>query len=406
MPELKRAAIHGVRAVLRRCVPLMRWWPGTSRSEPPMQPVRRILLLHPGHLGDIVISTSILAPLEQAFPGAAIDFVVGSWSATALQGLEIQHVHRIDHWRLNRTPISLPAKWARYWTSRRAALRSIRTVGYDVAICLLDENPDLLDVAWSAGIPVRVGWASSFFAPLSTRQVTRSPQSLSHQAVRQAQTLTAFGIAPTDPALLRSRVAPDTPDSLAEVAAALGVPSLHSAPFCVLHAGAGAAMKQMPTGFWRHIAATLCTQHTLLFTGRGEEERQAAAEIMQGLPNCINACDQLSWNGFVSALRAAERLYCVDSMAGHVAAAVGTPVIAAYQGAGGVSRWRPLTPLATVFTQHLPCAPCLLPNGCVAMPCKQIDPDSLLTASLTDPCFPVESTPHLQALHFAQAGSE
>ena len=79
----------------------------------------------------------------------------------------------------------------------------------------------------------------------------------------------------------------------------------------------------------------------LLFTGRGSREGQQIARVIEGLDHCISACDRLTWNGFVTAVKHCERLYGVESMAGHVAAAVGTPCTVIYTGTAGVARWRP-----------------------------------------------------------------
>lgn len=381
MPSMRRVTIAALRHVLRTAVPVLRWLPFTAPPQEPigLPPPRRILLLHPGHLGDMVISTSILGPIEKHFPGVEIGFVAGSWSAHALCDVAgIAHVHTLDHWRLNRGLPSLPGRWLHYRKTRAAALREIRFWHYDVAISLLDVDPDLLDVAWAAGIPVRIGWNSSFFAPLATRTVPHESRSLRHQALRQARTLLALGVDVSELQHVQARVTADTAESIQEVCAVLQVKSLDRVPYRIVHMGAGAPMKQMPPAFWGHIAASLSRDHRLLFTGRGPEEQQAIAGIIHGLPNCFDACDKLSWKGFVSAIRAAEMVYGVDSMAGHVAAAVGTPVASAYQGAGGVSRWRPLNTASVVFTNHLPCAPCLLPLGCADMACKQIDPARLL----------------------------
>jgi ADP-heptose:LPS heptosyltransferase len=72
-------------------------------------------------------------------------------------------------------------------------------------------------------------------------------------------------------------------------------------------------------------------------------------------------------------------LYGVESMAGHVAAALGTPSVVAYTGTGGVACWRPESEKCVVFTKHLPCAPCANPPGCTDMLClRSVSPQDLL----------------------------
>ena len=50
-----------------------------------MKPPRRILLLNGTHIGDIIISTSILPILRSAYTSAEIGFMVGSWSSMVLK---------------------------------------------------------------------------------------------------------------------------------------------------------------------------------------------------------------------------------------------------------------------------------------------------------------------------------
>jgi ADP-heptose:LPS heptosyltransferase len=146
--------------------------------------------------------------------------------------------------------------------------------------------------------------------------------------------------------------------------------------------GSGAICRELPVSFWRELAENLCIERTLVFTGRGKREGENIAAAICGLPNCVNACDRLSWDGFVAAVRYAEVLYGVESMAGHVAGAVGTRCVVVYGGTAGVGRWRPEGKDSIVLTNHVPCAPCHRSEGCVAMVCMQgVRPDDLLRLS-------------------------
>ena len=89
------------------------------------------------------------------------------------------------------------------------------------------------------------------------------------------------------------------------------------------------------------MAASLSIDHLLVFTGKGPRESLNIEQVTEGLSNCVNACGKLSWEGFVTAIRHAETLYAVDSMAGHVAAAVGTKCVSIFGGMSTIARWRP-----------------------------------------------------------------
>ena len=342
---------------------------------------KRILVLNGAHIGDIVISTSILGILRSAYPNAEIGFVTGSWSQMVLKDHpDVDFIHRVDHWLLNRSEQKLVSKVRQYQKTLTLALPEIRAIEYDLALCLYTYNhADFMDVAWLAGIPVRLGFQRSLYASLATA-VTEVPKNpfLTQSAVQAA----VLGPLALDPAHFQKRLAtlPESTDgAIREVCTLLDASRIKDAAYCVIHMGSGALNRELPPQFWREVAETLAKSSTLVFTGRGERETSNVAAAISGLANCINACGRLSWDGFVAAVRYADVVYGVESMAGHVAAAVGTPCVVAYTGTGGVACWRPESDKCTVFTNHLPCAPCANPRGCNDMSClRSVSPQDLL----------------------------
>lgn len=328
---------------------------------------RRILILNGAHIGDVVIATSLIPVLRAAFPGAKIGFAVGSWAAMVVRDHpEVAWVHEIDHWRLSRAVGGRLSKLAQSGRSRRKALTEIRAVGYDVSLSIYPVYPDFLDVAWQAGIPVRVAYRSSRFAPLATRLAEfprRNP--FLTQGARQAEILRPLGVTEEHLEKRRAVLPGDDAAAVAEVCAVLGVSDLAATRYRVIHMGSGAQSRELPVEFWREVAAAC--DAPVLFTGHGSREASRIERAMEGLRGCVNGCGRLSWNGFVAAVRHAELLYGVESMAGHVAAAVGTPCRMVYSGAAGVGRWRPEGPASLVFTQHTLCAPC--EYGCAGREC-------------------------------------
>lgn len=341
-----------------------------KRPLPLFTPPKRVLLLMGAHIGDTIIATSLIPILRSAYPDVEIGFATGSWSQMVVQGHpEIAFTHIIDHWLLNRGRDSLFRKWEQYRRSRRQALREIRALGYDVAVCAYPWIPDFLEVAWRARIPVRVAFTRSVYAPLATITAEYPSSPFILQGACQAELLRALGIGEPHLSRRRAVVAPDTAGAITEVCRLFGTQTLEGIRYRIIHVGTGAPCRELPVDFWRELAIYL-SDHKLLFTGRGSRERQAIQEIMRDLPHCINACDKLSWAGYVAAVRHAEKLYGVESMAGHVAAAVGTESEVFYSGVSGAARWRPDTDKAVVFTRHVACSPCHKKDGCAVMDCK------------------------------------
>ncbi len=341
---------------------------------------KRILLLNGFHVGDIVIATSVIPILRNAFPSAEIGFVTGSWSHMVVKNHpDLTYTHCIDHWKLNRGDSSAYQKMLEYRKSRRRALKEIRALQYDIAISLFTNFPDFLDLSWAAKIPVRIGFRRSIFSSLATDLVDEPDSPFVHQGARLAETLRPLKINPIHFRLRQSALPPSNGSSIQEVCALLKVVRLEGVRYRVIHMGSGEPLREFPRSFWREVAEQLSLDHLLLFTGRGKREEERILNVTQGLGNCINACNRLTWDGFVAAVRFAEVLYGVESMAGHVAGAVGTKCVVLYGGTAGVARWRPEGKDSIVLTNHVLCAPCLQPLGCTAMTCMQgISPDDLV----------------------------
>ncbi|HTW81953.1 MAG TPA: glycosyltransferase family 9 protein [Terracidiphilus sp.] len=287
-------------------------------------------------------------------------------------------MHCIDQWRLNRSDAGVLSKMWQFKRTRRAALREIRALRYDIALCLYPWNPDLLDLAWTARIPVRVGFRHSVMAPLATLLVDRPTTPFMSIGAIQGELLRAILREPACLQYRRSSLPESSPEAIREVCALLGVPAINTIRYRVIHMGSGATNRELPPEFWGEVVRNRPDQR-FLFTGRGSREAANIEAVVNRFENCINACDRLSWQGFVAAVRHADLLYGVESMAGHVAAAVGTRCVVAYSGLAGVARWRPDSSLATVVSCHLPCAPCNDIRGCPEMTCiRNVSPQDLL----------------------------
>ena len=342
---------------------------------------KRILLINGAHLGDVVIATSLLPILKSAYPNAQFGFLTASWSHPVVRNHpDVSFTHCVDHWRMNRGKGSAMQKRFQYWKTRRKALKEIRSFGYDVSVSMHPWRADFLPLAWQAAIPVRLAFSGGLFAPLATA-VADYPEHTRfiHQSECQAKLLRLLDIAEVHMAKRQASLAPSRQEDLAEVCHLLGLSSIDEAPYCVVHMGAGSPVRELAAAFWREVASQLAEGQRVLFTGRGSREWSNAAEVTDGIPNCVNACDHLSWEGLVAAIRHARTFYGVDSMASHVAAAVSTECVAMYAGMNNQARFRPESKNATVWSNALPCSACERQFGCAAMTCMQgFDPAQIV----------------------------
>lgn len=386
MANIRRSARAAIRKILTVLLPLAyrlfyRGRPIRTAAGP--EDPKRILILNGAHIGDIVISTSILPILRSAYPNAQIGFVTGSWSQMVLKDHpDVDFIHCVDHWWINRNGKGLFSKIRHFWKTRNIALREIREIRYDMALCIYPfPLADFMEIAWCAGIPVRLGFRRSLYASLATT-ATEVPENpfLTESAV-QAEVLRPLSL-DKHHLLRRKAILPESrKEAIREVCDLFKVTRIEDSPYRVIHMGSGVLNRELPLAFWREVAEELANTHTVVFTGKGDRETANAAQVSSGLSRCINACDRLSWNGFVAAIRFADVLYGVESMAGHVAAAVGTRSISAYTAMSGVARWRPESNTSTVYSKHLSCAPCESAHGCRRMSCvRGVSPREVIGA--------------------------
>ena len=351
---------------------------------------RRILISNIAHLGDVIMATSMLPVIKTAYPQAQIGFLVGSWSKILLQNHPlVDEVHILDHWAHNRANISKWKKLQRYLQMRRQVLQEIRAADYDMAIDFYWNFPNTLPLLWQAGIPMRIGYESGGFGPLATRCLEFGDKRLS--APRRF--LDLLKVLPLDEGLISDSgrllrpVLPPVDASEAGVAAwnaALDAAGLREKEYVVFHVGAADSFRDWPSPRWRELANSLAAEALpLVFTGTGAADEVRIREITDGLSGCVNMCSRLTWSGFVAAVAGARLLVCVDTVAGHVAAATETPCVVLTAGRWPYL-WRPLGQDVRVLIHPVPCAPCHRNSGCAGMECLREVPVSAAAEAVRD----------------------
>ena len=350
-----------------------------ARSLPVTPPVNphRILISDIAHLGDVIMATALLPVLKSVFPDCRIGFLVGSWAQPVLKNHPlVDDVYLLDHWMHNRAGISRWKKFARYLQSRRTALRQIKEAQYDVAFDFYWNFPNTLPLLRQAKIPMRVGYESGGFGPLATHCLEFGDKRL-HAAQRFWDLVAALpqisrAAAGVKPVLIPSLPPLNASDpGVIAFEAELAKAGLQGKEYLVFHVGAADDFRDWPASNWRELAKMLTMQgHLLLFTGAGDKDEARIRQIQEGIDGCVNFCNKLEWSGYVAAIACTRLLICVDTVAGHIAAATGTPCLVITAGRWPYL-WRPLGTEVRVLMHPVPCAPCHRNNGCAGMECIQ-----------------------------------
>lgn len=330
----------------------------------PLSP-KKILLSSSSHFGDVVQMTSILPFLKRHFPDSQIGVLVGSWSLPIVMNHpDIDFVHTLDHWKLNRSSQPLFKKIFRYFRTKKRAIQSIQKTKYDIAIDTYYYFPNAIPIFWKAKIPVRIGYTSGGFGPYLTH--SKDWENYNQSVVKFYEPLLRFI---TNDGVKIEKLRPHLP-RLARTGHDYFRKHYSDSfgNYVVVHIGAGSPLKEWPVTKWKELVDKL-EGLLLVFTGKGNEEKEKIAHIIRGRKGCLNLANRLSWEEFMGVIQDASLLISVDSVPGHLAAAFEIPSVLLYTGMANVHHWAPVNPNATILTHKVPCSPCFRSKGCSEMSC-------------------------------------
>lgn len=302
--------------------------PSAPVPAPKPETVRRIVVVKPCCLGDLLMATPVPRSLGEAFPGARIDVVTTPWSAPALTGNPhvaeiLTYPPRITPWQLGRLA----------WTLRRRH--------YDLGISL-DRSPTVNALLRLAGIPVRAGIDSGGRGIGLTHRVAPDPDHPTHETELFLQVLEPLGIAP-------GRVEPEYHVPPEALGMAERLIPCGAGPVVLMHPGGavnpGTTMlsKRWPPASFAALATRLVNElgAEVMLVGAGSDRTAVDAVTRHAEVPLLNFCGWLSLPA-LAALSARADLYVGnDSGTTHLAAAVGTPTVTIF-GPTSPRRYRPL----------------------------------------------------------------
>jgi ADP-heptose:LPS heptosyltransferase len=130
-------------------------------------------------------------------------------------------------------------------------------------------------------------------------------------------------------------------------------------PFVVLHPGASAEARTLSPAQWRDAAARVAaTARRVIVTG-SKKEMRLTAFVAGNDPRVSDLGGRVTLRQLGSVLARAETVVTGNTGPMHLAAAVGTPVVAAFPPTVPVGRWRPWrVPHVILGDQTVPCAGC------------------------------------------------
>jgi ADP-heptose:LPS heptosyltransferase len=294
--------------------------------------IKKILIMRLDHIGDVLSSTIILAPLRKKFPDASIDFAAASWTHDLLEANPF-----ID------SVIQFDAPW---FDGKKQSVRSnvkgffklvqaIRDGRYDLAI---DMRGDVRHITalYLARVKHRIGYGITGGGFLLTDPVPY--EGGVHETEKHVALLAPLGIHPS-PARVRIFLS----DKHIQNVSVLKERENIVGAYAVLHAIPRNPLKKWkPEGF-SALANYLYTNRNLIPVMVGSlEDTEITMRIMSAAAVIIkNLCGKLSLPELGALLGDASLFVGVDSGPAHIAAASGVPTVILFSGINNPRQWAP-----------------------------------------------------------------
>jgi heptosyltransferase-2 len=321
--------------------------------------MRTVMVRLPNWLGDTVMAVPTVRALRAGLPGTRLA-VAGPWaSLLAGQGLADALVD-----------------YPRAWSARLRAADTVRELRADVAV-LLPNSFEAAAAAWYWGATRRAGFRTNGRGWLLTDRLAL-PSPRRHQVDEYGMLLEPLGLTLTE---REPRLAPPAEDSpeRAEARALLDANGRRPGrPVVAVHLGAAfGASKLWPTD---HVAAfcRLAADDGAAPVLLGTTREAGAAGDIQARGASVASLVGKDRPALLPALLAEiDVLVCGDTGVGHLAAALGTPVVTLF----GPTDWRltgPRGPVAVV-RHDVPCSPCFYRTCPIEHPCMRgISPEQVM----------------------------
>jgi len=287
-----------------------------------MEAPRRILLIRPDHVGDVLFATPAIRALRAALPDAHIACMVGPWAAQVLtNNPHVDEVLACPFPGFARRPKKhLLEPYLVLWRQARALRSTPRDVGF---VMRFDHWWGGMLVHWAA-IPGRIGYDLPTVAPFLTQRV---PYAAGRHEVEQNMHLVAalLGHPLGKPGPLEFHPQPEAVRS----AQALLQDAQTGRGLLCLHPGAGAPVKLWRPEAFAEIGDSLADKYGLqvVITGSSSERGLAEGIATQMATHPLLLAGQTTLDELAAVMAQCRLVIGVDSGPLHLAVAQEVPTI-------------------------------------------------------------------------------
>ena len=308
--------------------------------------MKDVLIIKLRYIGDVLLATPTVRAIKAAQPDVRVTMMVNRGTEDVLSGnLDLEEVVVLDKGSLG---------------AQSRLIAGLRSRRFDTVIDLTDGDRSAF-LSWISGASVRIGfndehrWRGKYYT-----QVLQSLPGVQHRIDRDLEALKPMGIQ-ADSKDLVLRVTPEEVDSADQLLDQLGVQRSQS--MVILQPGARYWFKAWPPERYAELADRVTSQygcHVLI--GGSSADLDLAQQIRQmakSRPTIM--AGRTTIKQFAAIARRSALFVGSDSGAMHIAAAVGTSVVALF-GPSNPREWGPRGGLVEVLYKGLDCRICFHPT--------------------------------------------
>ncbi len=367
--KLRKTTIHTSKGILGICIYLVMsiiggllWMWRLGKKYPPLTPQnlhpQRILVIRLDLIGDLVLSMTVVRALKRSYPGVEIDLLALPASAkVVMDDPDLTEIITYDP-NIWRRPKALFQ--AKNWRDVYSLRRHLRVRHYDIAVSVFGAWAGVIAVL--SGAKRRVGFGRESYPGFMTDNVPGrhwSPGDHKHEVDYCLELAKSSGatISPAD-RTPRLYVDPQARQQLEQLLIQEDVKPEKPLIACHVSSNNGQS-KRWPIHYWATLIDKLIRERDaqVILTGAPADLPLIESVLRHMQKQAINLAGKTSLPQLVALLQRADLVISGDSGPMHIAAAVGTPLIAIHGPTDPVLSG-PISPTATILRSDIWCSPC------------------------------------------------
>jgi len=313
--------------------------------------MKNILVIKLRYIGDVLLATPVLHALRDRFPDTRLTMLVNRGTEDILKwNLDVNEVLTVDR--------GTPA-------AQLQLLGELRRRRFDCVLDLTDGDRSAI-LARLSGAPVRVGFNEERrWRGLLYTSVVQA-RALTHRVERDLEAVRALGMEPKASPLVLCTSSQDNEEAariLEELGMGGGAPAGDTRPLVMMHPGARYWFKAWPAERFAELADRLTDDCGCQVLVGGDAHDRPVAEAIQARARSAPTvmAGRTTLLQLAAILKRCALFVGNDNGPMHMAAAMGTPVVALF-GPSDPSVWGPRGGRAEVLNKGLDCRGCFHPT--------------------------------------------